>query len=213
MKSKQRVKDVGEVFTRAEEVNAMLDLVGGDISNPKRRILEPAAGNGNFLVLILERRMQYISDQKYKKKFDYERNVLTALSNIYGIDIMDDNVEECRNRLLAEIRNHYSLARNTEDPSSYFESTAKEILSTNIILGDSLNGKIKINFIEYKISHRGIVERRQFNLQQLENGVRDPVKVFEISDIRHLVPVSPEEVFYYNGDQMPMFINAEELTT
>ncbi len=101
MKTKQRVRDIGEVFTRAEEVNAMLNLVGDDISNPKKRILEPAAGNGNFLVIILERRMKNIADQKYKKKFDYERNVLTAVSNIYGIDIMVDNVEECRERLFA----------------------------------------------------------------------------------------------------------------
>lgn len=209
MKSRQRVRDIGEVFTRAEEINAMLDLVGDSISNPKKRILEPAAGNGNFLVVILERRMKYIASQRYKKKFDYERNVLTALSNIYSIDIMDDNVEECKNRLLAEVRNQYSLARNTQDPSSYFESVVKEILSTNIILGDSLNGKKKINFIEYKISHRGIVERRQFNLQQLEKGNHEPVKIFKPSDIRNLVPVSPQEVFYYNGDQMPMF-TAEE---
>lgn len=205
MKTKQRVRDIGEVFTRSEEVNAMLDLVGDDISNPKKRILEPAAGNGNFLVIILERRMQYISDQKYKKKFDYERNVLIALSNMYGIDIMVDNVEECRDRLLAELQNYYSLARNTEDSSSYFESSVREILSTNIILGDSLNGKGKINFIKYKISHRGVVERRQFNLQELENGNNEPVKIFEPSDIRHLMPVSPEEVFYYSGDQMPIF--------
>jgi len=211
MKSKQRVRDIGEVFTKAEEVNAMLDIVGDIISNPKKRILEPAAGNGNFLVVILERRMKYISDQKYKKRFDYERNVLTALANIYGIDIMDDNIEECRNRLLAEIRNYYSLARNTENPSIYFELSAREILSTNIILGDSLNGKGKINFIEYKISHRGIIERRQFNLQELENGNNEPVKVFEPSDIRQLTPVSLEEVFYYNGDQMPIFAALEEI--
>jgi hypothetical protein len=211
MKSKQRVRDIGEVFTRAEEVNAMLDLVGDDIFNPKKRILEPAAGNGNFLVVILERRMQYVSNQKYKKKFDYERNVLTALSNMYGIDIMVDNVEECRSRLLAETRNYYNLARNTEDPSSYFEPSVREILSTNIILGDSLNGKGKINFIEYRISHRGVVERRQFNLQELENGNDEPVKVFETSDIRKLTPVSPEEVFYYSGDQIPIFGAAKVL--
>lgn len=211
MKTKQRVRDIGEVFTRAEEVNAMLNLVGDDISNPKKRILEPAAGNGNFLVIILERRMKNIADQKYKKKFDYERNVLTAVSNIYGIDIMVDNVEECRERLLAEVHNYYSLARNTENPSSYFEPSVKEILSTNIILGDSLNGKGKINFIEYKISHRGVVERRQFNLQELENGNHEPVKVFEPSDIRHLTPVSPEEVVYYSGDQIPIFGTAKEL--
>lgn len=211
MKSKQRVRDIGEVFTRAEEVNAMLDLIGNDISNPKKRILEPAAGNGNFLVIILKRRMKYISNQKYKNKFDYERNVLTALSNMYGIDIMDDNVEECKNRLLAEVRNYYSLARNTENPSNFFEPAAKEILSTNIILGDSLNGKGRINFIEYRISHRGVVERTQFNLQELENGNNDPVKVFEPSDIRKLNTISPEEIFYYNGDQMPIFATPEEL--
>lgn len=187
----------------------MCDLVGDDIANPRKRVLEPAAGNGNFLVVILERRLQYIAGQKYKKKFDYERNVLIALANMYSIDIMEDNVEECKHRLYAIITSEYSLARNTDTPSDYFKSAAQEILNTNIILGDSLHEKGKINFIEYNINHRGIVQRQQFNLAPLERGDNTPVKVFEQSNIQNLSRITPDQVFYYKDDQLPIFAKQE----
>lgn len=204
-KSKERIRDLGEVFTNKREVDAMLDLAGNDILDPKRRILEPACGNGNFLVEILIRRMDYLASKSYATRPVYERNVLTAISNIYGIDIMADNVDECRHRLYAETLSQYSLTRNTENYGPSFLAALREILQTNIILGDSLNTKQDINFIEYTITPKGTVKRRQFNLLEMERGSDAPVKVFNDTTLDDMQKAEPEKVSYLLGDQIDLF--------
>jgi type I restriction-modification system DNA methylase subunit len=97
IKTRQRVRDHGEVFTAEREVKAMCDIVGEDIADIEKRILEPAAGNGNFLVEILKRRIDKIAQtpaKNGKQKFLF----LVALSNIYTVDILADNVQEARRR-------------------------------------------------------------------------------------------------------------------
>lgn len=66
VKSKQRVADFGEVYTNEREVNAMLDLVADQASNPEKTFLEPACGNGNFLSEVLARKLNAVAD-KHKK--------------------------------------------------------------------------------------------------------------------------------------------------
>ena len=101
IKSKERVSQRGEVFTAEREVNAMLDLVANECLRPDSRFLEPACGDGNFLSAILKRKLSELR-RKYKKSpRDYEKLSIVAIGSLYGVDIMNDNVEACRKRLFS----------------------------------------------------------------------------------------------------------------
>ena len=100
IKSRQRVAERGEVFTAEREVNAMLDLVKQETERIDSRFLEPACGNGNFLVEILRRKLEVVRRQYQGVVTQVQLQSVMAVSSIYGIDIMMDNVEECRQRLL-----------------------------------------------------------------------------------------------------------------
>ena len=100
VKSKKRVADYGEVFTNPREVNAMLDLVKQETERIESRFLEPACGTGNFLAEILRRKLA-VAKRRYKRSpSDYERMSFIAVTSIYGIELLRDNVDECRERLL-----------------------------------------------------------------------------------------------------------------
>ena len=124
IKSKNRVKEYAEVFTAEREVKAMCDLISSDIwENVKSTFLEPACGTGNFLVEILSR--------KYSQ-CNTEKDGLKALASVVGIDIQQDNVEECRERLL---RQYIERFPNANELSVIM---ASGILKNNIICGNSL---------------------------------------------------------------------------
>lgn len=99
VKSKQRVADHGEVFTSEREVNAMLDLVKHETERIDSRFLEPACGNGNFLAEILRRKLAVVRQRYSKNAPDYEKFAVVAITSLYGIDILQDNINECRERL------------------------------------------------------------------------------------------------------------------
>src|SRR3989475_8542002 len=99
VRTKKRVSDHGEVLTGHREVNAMLDLVKQETERIDSRFLEPACGNGNFLAEILQRKLRIVESRYRKSQLEYERNAVLAVSSIYGIDILNDNVVECRQRL------------------------------------------------------------------------------------------------------------------
>lgn len=88
--SKDRVTNHGEVFTNKREVNAMLDLLKQETERIDSRFLEPACGTGNFLVEILERKLKVVETRYKKSQLEYERNAITAISSIYGVDIFED---------------------------------------------------------------------------------------------------------------------------
>ena len=100
VKSKQRVAAHGEVFTAEREVKAMCDLVADECSRIDSRFLEPACGNGNFLAEVLRRKLEVVKRRYGKSRHEYERYAVLALSSLYGVDILSDNAEECRIRLL-----------------------------------------------------------------------------------------------------------------
>ena len=110
--SKKRVSDHGEVYTREREVEAMLDLVKSETERIDSRFLEPACGTGNFLAEILERKLQVVERRYRKSVFEYERYAILAVSSIYGIDILKDNVVECRRRLGAIVERRCTTNRN-----------------------------------------------------------------------------------------------------
>ena len=138
IKSKERVSAHGEVFTADREVNAMLDLVKQETERIDSRFLEPACGNGNFVAKILERKLAVVCRLYGKVRTDYELNALIAVSSIYGIDIMLDNVQECRERLFRIFRDAYvSLFAKFATNDSYLRSI-KMVLERNILCGDAL---------------------------------------------------------------------------
>ena len=97
IKSRQRVADHGEVFTNPREVNAMLDLVRDESFRLDSRFLEPACGDGNFLIEILRRKLSLLKDIKSQTEWEFKS--LIAVGSCYGIDILPDNAEACRTRL------------------------------------------------------------------------------------------------------------------
>lgn len=99
VKSRQRVADHGEVFTAEREVKAMCDLVKQETERIESRFLEPACGNGNFLAEVLTRKLAVVKSRYGKSPFDYERYSVLAMTSLYGVDILEDNAEECRQRL------------------------------------------------------------------------------------------------------------------
>jgi len=170
--SKKRVADHGEVFTSKREVNAMLDLVKQETERIESRFLEPACGKGNFLTEILERKLHVVETRYRKSQLDYERNAVLAISSIYGIDILQDNVVECRKRLFEIFDKKYS---------SLFKKRAKDecrnavqfILEKNIIWGDALTLKTvssnpqSIVFSEWSPVNGSFFKRRDFAFHEL----------------------------------------------
>lgn len=139
IKSKKRVADFGEVYTNEREVNAMLDLVKRESTRPESRFLEPACGNGNFLIKILERKLKTVRRKYRKNQFEYERYCFIAISSIYAIDILEDNVEESRERLFKYFEKQYKSLYKT-NCSDDFKQSVRYVLKQNIILGDGLTG-------------------------------------------------------------------------
>lgn len=138
IKSRQRVADHGEVFTADREVNAMLDLVKAETERIDSRFLEPACGNGNFLVRILERKLAVVTRLYAASSAQWELNALIALSSIYGIDILEDNVRECRERLLGVFMQARTEAFPQTNVSEPWVAVARYLLERNIIWGDAL---------------------------------------------------------------------------
>ncbi|MDR0403666.1 MAG: hypothetical protein LBH35_08780, partial [Treponema sp.] len=165
MKTKRRVADYGEVYTAPREVNAMLDLVKQETERIESRFLEPACGNGNFLIEVLTRKLAKIDARYGKSRLEYERYAVSAVSSLYGIDILEDNVHECRSRLYnyftASYINHFGLFPNDDLPH-----TGKYILERNILWGDALTlhtvgeNPRPIVISEWALLMGGMVKRR-----------------------------------------------------
>lgn len=139
IKSRERVAERGEVFTAEREVNAMLDLVKQETERIDSRFLEPACGTGNFLVEILRRKLEVIKRQYRKQLGELELQTTIALSSIYGVDIMKDNVEECCQRLHDVVCRWYSEVHPLQKkPSQKLSDVWSYILHRNILWGDAL---------------------------------------------------------------------------
>lgn len=174
VKSKKRVADHGEVFTSEREVNAMLDLVKQETERIDSRFLEPACGDGNFLAEILKRKLDIVEGRYKKSQTDYERYALVAVGSIYGIDILQDNVEKCRERLYTIFLEQYQSLFGKNLNEQYLNSI-KYVLFRNIIWGDALTletvGMIKepIVFSEWSLVTGDKINRRDFNFVSLLN--------------------------------------------
>lgn len=172
VKSKKRVTDHGEVFTAQREVNDMLDLVKHETERIDSRFLEPTCGTGNFLVEILKRKLAIVENRYSKNQIEYERNAILALTSIYGVDILQDNVQTCRDRLLG-IFTHYYLTNYKTEIKPEFLKSAEFILKRNILWGDALSLKTPdqkaepIIFSEWSAVNGSMIKRRDFTLANL----------------------------------------------
>ncbi len=185
--SKQRVADHGEVFTSEREVNAMLDLVKQETERIDSRFLEPACGDGNFLAEILRRKLSVVK-RKYKKSpIDYEKNAVLAASSIYGVDILQDNVEACRTRLF-EIWDVEYTAVCKKEVNQDCRDAVKFILSRNIVCGNALTLKKvdafgwdtgePIVFSEWAFVTGSMLQRSDYTFDKLLKGDEAPRDIF-----------------------------------
>lgn len=176
IKSKSRVRDQGEVFTQEREVKNILKLTQAT-SNIYWRFLEPACGDGNFLVEIVRQRLEHIKhNPNYRPKDKREFVIIHMISSIYGVDIAEDNIAECKKRIRDEI-----FAYTPKKSSAAFLLTLQNILDSNIQLGDMLNGKDKVYFVEYAFHgseylNRCKIKRRVYSLIDMEKGDNKPVE-------------------------------------
>jgi hypothetical protein len=184
VKSRKRVADHGEVFTNEREVNAMLDLVKQETERIDSRFLEPACGEGNFLTEILRRKLKVVESRYGKSQVDFEKYALLAVSSIYGIDLLEDNVEICRERLYQIFFVNYKQFFSKSINQDYLKSI-RFILFRNIIHGDALTlqtvGLIDepITFSEWALVTRNIIQRRDFKMTTLlENVSIDELNLF-----------------------------------
>ena len=165
VKSKQRVADHGEVFTNQREVNAMLDLVKHETERIDSRFLEPACGNGNFLAEVLKRKLAVVDSRYSKSQVEWERYSVIAVSSIYGVDILEDNAQECRDRLLGIYTDWYSKV--FKQVKNECIRSVRFLLSRNILWGDALDftnpeTKQPIVFSEWTAVNGSMLKRRDY---------------------------------------------------
>lgn len=166
VKSKKRVADHGEVFTPAWMVEAMLDLVKGETERIDSRFLEPACGSGNFLVRILMRKLAAVELKYGKSDFEKQHYALLAVMCAYGVELLPDNIAECRANMLEIIAQYL----NIEESDDLYRA-ASYVLSQNLVHGDAMkmlnsDGQ-PITFAEWGYLGKGKFQRRDFRLDIL----------------------------------------------
>lgn len=175
--SKERVVDNGEVYTSWLVVNAMLDLVKQETERIDSRFLEPACGTGNFLIEVLERKLSVVESRYGKSQLDYERNAILTVSSLYGIDILEDNVTKCRQRLFEVFDQKYTR-RFRKKTKEGCRRAVRFILEKNIIWGDARTLRTvghnpqPITFSQWSPVN-GNIKRRDFAFHELISERRE----------------------------------------
>ena len=182
-KSRQRVRDHGEVFTNEREVKAMCDLVKDETERIDSRFLEPACGDGNFLAEILTRKLEIVKRKYKKSSLDYEKNAVLAASSIYGVDILIDNVIACRERMFKIWDKEYKAVCK-KDCNDMTREAVRFILKRNIVCGNALTLKCvdengnetgePIIFSEWSFVTGIQMKRRDFRFDVLLKENEDP---------------------------------------
>ncbi len=166
IRSRQRVADHGEVFTPSWMVEAMLDLVRDETERIDSRVLEPACGSGNFLVQVLRRKLAAVELRYGKSQFERRHYALLALMCTYGIELLADNIAECRANLLEIISEYLDLSGGDD-----LHRAASYVLSQNLVHGDALAMRTHdgqpITFAEWGYLGMGKFQRRDFRLDAL----------------------------------------------
>ena len=166
IRSKGRVRNLGEVFTPEHIVNDMLDMVDQQAKEIESRFLEPSCGTGNFLVEILRRKLNTVREESLELQ-NLEFNTLLSLSSIYGIDIDLENVLESQRRMKDITLAFLAVAKPNAKHTPGFIDAIDYVLSKNIGCGDMLNGQHKIYFTEFIVESKQTLKQRVFRLCDL----------------------------------------------
>jgi len=209
IKSKRRVADHGEVFTPPWLVEKMLDLVKGESERIDSRFLEPACGSGNFLVPVLQRKLAAVEAKFGKLEFEKRHYALLALMCTYGIELLTDNIAECRANMLEVFADYLNLA-NTDE----LYLAASYVLSQNLVHGDALtmctNDDQPITFAEWGYLGKGKFQRRDFRFDALarmssfsqegslwahlgKHEIFTPIKAYAPMNVRELACLSLDD--------------------
>ena len=168
MRSESRAQDLGEVFTPPQVVMAMLDDLGSELVDPTVTVLEPSCGNGNFLVEVLQRRLESINTNG-TNVYHLMHQIIKSCSTIFGVDIDEINVLECRSRMLEVV--HRYLQKQEDPLSEKILKFSKEVFQTNIVIGDSLNTPHEVKFVQYADLDGTNFTRKYFFLQEPERDL------------------------------------------
>jgi hypothetical protein len=184
VRSRHRVKTYGEVFTPSKMVNRMLDLVREELETGPhfvdKTFLEPAAGDGNFLVAILRRKLRAIEKRFQPKLWPDES--LFVLASIYGIELLEDNHRDAKEAMLAEFLRFHAGHDVACGPRTPLRRAATFLIHTNIIRGDTLTGlnwrgeEIQFSWWNRVPDLPGKVHREPFTLGSLRGD-----KVFDFT--------------------------------
>lgn len=166
IKSKKRVADHGEVFTPPWMVEAMLNLVKGETERIDSRFLEPACGSGNFLVQVLQRKLGAVEIKFGKSEFEKQHYALLAVMCTYGIELLTDNIAECRANMLDILGAYLNI-----DESNDIYRAGAYVLTQNLMHGDALKMRTHdgqpITFSEWGYLGKGKFQRRDFRFDVL----------------------------------------------
>jgi hypothetical protein len=210
IRSKKRVADHGEVLTPGWLVEKMLDLVKGETERIDSRFLEPACGSGNFLVPVLQRKLAAVEVKFGKSDFERRHYALLAVMCTYGIELLPDNIVECRANMLEVFADYLNL---TETDEVYL--AAFYVMSQNLVLGDALTMRMHdgqpIAFAEWGYLRKGKFQRRDFRLEVLtqmstfsqedslfahlgKHEIFTPIKAYPPMNVRELACFSSDDV-------------------
>lgn len=216
IKSSDRVKDIGEVFTPKKTVNFMLDQpeIKEKVNSLTATFLEPSAGEGAFLVEILRRKLDYAKAQSQTTK-EMQNNFLLVLSTLYGIELMEDNIEMLVMNMNNVFRDMYFNTFEAEDQSTKILKSAQTIISANMSQGDALTRKTvtgkPIIFSEWKPIGKNKVQRTDYTFDSIIEGggpLGSVQKQYEQMDlfaednsesndenVQHYLPVKWEDIY------------------
>lgn len=171
VKSKDRVRDHGEVLTNEREVYAMLELVGHETERIESRFLEPACGTGNFLLPVLEQKLARVKKVYGRSQIEFERMAVIAVGSIYGVEILSDNAMECRERLFMLFDDFYTTQYKKKTKEQLRDSV-RFVLDRNIVVGDALDlrhpeTKEPIIFSQWSLVVDSKVKRHDYLFEEL----------------------------------------------
>lgn len=187
IKSADRVKNIGEVFTPQKTVDLMLDQpeIKSKVNSLTATFLEPSAGEGAFLIELLRRKLKY-AETKANGKKDLQNKYLQALSTLYGIELMEDNVEMLVMNMNNTFRNAYFKTFSPEEQNKKILKSANVIISANMAQGNTLTYKTAtgnpIVFSEWKPLSKTKVQRTEYTFESIVNGSGPTGTVQEYSE-------------------------------
>ncbi len=187
LESKKRIRDHGEVFTPDFIVNDMLNLVEDEVIRIDSRFLEPACGDGNFLAPILKRKLEEVKKRYSSSQVEFERMALLSVGSIYGVELLNDNVSKCVNRLYEIIDDLY-LKLYKDKCTNDFRKSITFILNRNILQGDALslktsNGDKYITFSEWSLVKGSLIKRRDFEYRELADFDSGKLPMFSLREV------------------------------